>query len=142
MGAMFTGTPPILSLLALEAALELIGTLDPLAVRAKSEALGDFFIECVERECAGLGVALASPRAARERGSQVALRHTEAYGVVQVLIARGEIGDFREPDLLRFGLAPHYVRFAEVERVVHALRDVLREGAQRDPRFAQRNRVV
>ncbi len=61
---------------------------------------------------------------------------------MQALIARGVIGDFREPDLLRFGLAPHYVRFADVERAVHALRDVLREGAQRDPRFRQRKRVV
>jgi kynureninase len=136
------GTPPILSLLAFEAALELLGALDPLAVRAKSEALGDFFIACAERECAGLGVEIASPRAARERGSQIALRHAEAYEVMQALIARGVIGDFREPDLLRFGLAPHYVRFSDVERAVHTLRDVLAQGAQRDPRYRQRNRVV
>jgi kynureninase len=136
------GTPPILSLLALEAALELLGGVDPPAVRAKSEALGDFFIERVERECAGLGISLASPRAARERGSQIALRHAEAYEIVQALIARDVIGDFREPDLLRFGLAPHYVRFVDVERTAHVLRDVLRSGAQHDPRFRQRNRVV
>ena len=136
------GTPPILSLLAFEAALELLGGLDPRAVRAKSEALGDYFIECVERECAGMDVAIASPRAAGERGSQIALRHPEAYEVVQALLARGVIGDFREPDLLRFGLAPHYVRFVDVERAVQTLRGVLAEGAQRDPRFRQRKRVV
>jgi kynureninase len=136
------GTPPILSLLAFEAALELLGGLDPRAVRGKSEALGEFFIACVDRECAGLGVELASPRAAGERGSQIALRHAEAYEVMQALIARGVIGDFREPDLMRFGLAPHYVSFADVERAVHALRDVLAQGAQRDPRFRQRKRVV
>jgi kynureninase len=136
------GTPPILSLVAFEAALELLADLDSHAVRAKSEALGDFFIACVERECAGLDVAIASPRAARERGSQVALRHPEAYGVVQALLARGVIGDFREPDLLRFGLAPHYVRFVDVERAAQTLGDVLRDGAQRDPRFQRRNRVV
>ncbi len=61
---------------------------------------------------------------------------------MQALIARGVIGDFREPDLLRFGLAPHYVSFADVERAVHALRDVLVQGAQREPRFRSRNRVV
>jgi kynureninase len=139
---MLCGTPPMLSLLAFEAALELLGELDLRQLRAKSAALGAWFLACIERECQGLGVELASPRSPAERGSQLTLRHPQAYAVVQALIARGVVGDYREPNLLRFGLAPHYASFAELEHAAQRLRDVLREGAQHDPRFAQRAYVT
>ena len=76
-------------------------------------ALTDLFVRLVEQECGGFGFALASPREAERRGSQVSLRHPEGYAIVQALIARGVIGDFRAPDILRFGFAPAYVRFAD-----------------------------
>lgn len=139
---MLCGTPPILSLLAFEAALDVIEAADPTLVRAKSESLGDEFIEGIERECAGLDVSVVSPRDAASRGSQITLRHADGYPVVQALIARGVIGDFRAPDLLRFGLAPHYVSFGDVERAVTALRDVLTKKEHLDPRFQQRSAVT
>ena len=82
-------------------------------LRRKSVALTDLFVRLVEQECDGFGFALASPREAERRGSQVSLRHPEGHAIVQALIARGVIGDFRTPDILRFGFAPAYVRFAD-----------------------------
>ena len=120
------GTPPILSLAALEVGVDLALEADLGEVRRKSMALGDQFIALVERECAGLGLELAAPRDAARRGSQVSFSHPEGYAVMQALIARGVIGDFRAPDVLRFGFPPLYVRFADVGEAVAHLRDVLR----------------
>ena len=106
------GTPPILSLAALECGVATIerGGVDRL--RRKSTALTELFVRLVEQECAGFGLSLASPREAERRGSQVSLRHPEGYAIVQALVARGVVGDFRAPDLLRFGFAPAYLRFS------------------------------
>jgi kynureninase len=96
----------------------------------------------MDERCAGFDLTLASPRAAEERGAQVALRHVEGYSIVQALIARGVIGDFRAPDLLRFGFAPLYVRFVDVWDAVDALRAVMTGRIWDQPAFKQRAAVT
>jgi kynureninase len=120
------------------------------ALRAKSIALTERFIELVETRCAGHGLELVTPRAAAERGSQVCLARSEGgYAIVQALIARGVVGDFREgdkaqavPDILRFGVTPLYTRFVDVWDAVEQLRDVLQSGEWRESRFNQRAAVT
>ena len=129
------GTPPILSLTALDAALDAFSGVEMAAVRAKAGALGDLFIERVEARCAGKGLALASPRDATARGGQVSFRHPQGWAVMQNLIARGVIGDFRSPDVIRFGFAPLYVRRVDVWDAVEVLGEVLDAESWRDPRY-------
>jgi kynureninase len=136
------GTPPILSLKALEAGVDMLLEVDQRALRQKSTALTDVFIRLVDERCTGFGLTIASPRAAEERGAQVALRHVDGYAIVQALIARGVIGDFRAPDLLRFGFGPLYVRFIDVWNAVEALRVVMAEGIWDQPTFKQRAAVT
>ncbi len=121
------GTPDILSMLALEAALDVWDGVPVDAVRAKSLALTDFFLECVEAYVAEGRVACLTPRPHGERGSQVALRCEDAGEVMERLIGRGVVGDFRHPDVLRFGFTPLYVGFADVERAARVLAEVLEE---------------
>jgi len=135
------GTPPILSLAALDAALDLFAEVDLGALRTKSMALGQLFLELVEQECGG-ELEIACPRDAAHRGSQVALRHPEGYAVIQALIARGVIGDFRTPDVLRFGLAPLYLRFADVWDAVQHLKEVLTGREWDRPEHQQRAAVT
>ncbi|WP_338484679.1 kynureninase [Streptomyces sp. SCSIO 75703] len=129
------GTPDILSLLALEAALDVWDGVRIEGVREKSLALTDFFLRCVDAYAPGGRVESLTPRAHAERGSQVALRCVPAGGapdaaeVMRRLIARGVVGDFRRPDVLRFGFTPLYVGFADVERAARVLGEVLRETA-------------
>ena len=125
------GTPPMLSLLAMEAALSAFDGVDMAAVRAKSLSLTTMFIELADEQLAPLGFSVVTPRAEDARGSQVSLRHDEAYGVVQALIARGVIGDFREPDLVRLGFAPLYVRFVDVVTAIEQIVAVDRGGGAR-----------
>ncbi len=132
------GTPPILSLAALEAALELWREVDLSQVRRKSIALGELFIGLVEARCRGLGFVLASPREGSARGSQVSFRHAQGYAITQALIARGVIGDFRTPDLLRFGFAPLYTRYVDLWDAVEALAEVMASGAWNKPEFRER----
>ncbi|MCX7201597.1 MAG: aminotransferase class V-fold PLP-dependent enzyme, partial [Burkholderiales bacterium] len=139
------GTAPQLSLLALEVALDAFNGVDLGLLRAKSTALTSIFIEQLESAAAlGAqdGLALASPRTAQERGSQVALRHPQAYAIVQALIDRGVIGDFREPDLMRFGFAPLYVRHVDAFDAAQALHEVVSSRTWDQPRFAQRRTVT
>jgi kynureninase len=119
------GTPDILSMLALEAALEVWDGVGVEAVRAKSLALTDFFLECVAAYVPEGRVESLTPAAHGERGSQVALRCADAGEVMKRLIGRGVVGDFRHPDVLRFGFTPLYVGFADVERAVRVLAEVL-----------------
>ncbi|WP_039933265.1 kynureninase [Streptomyces viridochromogenes] len=119
------GTPDILSMLALEAALEVWDGVSVEAVRAKSLALTDFFLECVERYVPEGGVECLTPVAHGERGSQIALRCHDAGAVMKRLIERGVVGDFRAPDVLRFGFTPLYVGFADVERAARVLAETL-----------------
>ncbi|MBX9364386.1 kynureninase [Streptomyces massasporeus] len=119
------GTPDILSMLALEAALEVWDGVSVEAVRAKSLALTDFFLECVAAYVPEGRVACVTPLAHEERGSQIALRCDDAGDVMKRLIERGVVGDFRAPDVLRFGFTPLYVGFADVERAARVLAQTL-----------------
>ncbi|MGW2330526.1 kynureninase [Streptomyces sp. NPDC001700] len=121
------GTPDILSMLALEAALEVWDDVPVEAVRAKSLALTDFFLRCVERYVPAGRVQSVTPAAHAERGSQIALRCAEAGPAMAELIRRGVVGDFRRPDVLRFGFTPLYTGFAEVERAARVLAEVLED---------------
>ena len=129
------GTPPILSLAALDAALGAFDGVDMGAARAKAGALGDLFIERVEARCAGKGLTLVSPREAGVRGGQVSFRHPHGWTVMQNLIAGGVIGDFRSPDVIRFGFAPLYVRHTDVWDAVEVLGGILDSESWRDPRY-------
>ncbi|NNN37276.1 kynureninase [Streptomyces sp. S3(2020)] len=119
------GTPDILSMLALEAALEVWDGVSVEAVRAKSLALTDFFLECVAGYAPAGRVESVTPAAHEERGSQVALRCEDAGDVMKRLIERGVVGDFRSPDVLRFGFTPLYVGFGDVERAARVLGEVV-----------------
>ena len=141
------GTPPILSLAALECGVDTVLAADMCgglaAVRRKSMALTDLFIELVESRCADHGLSLVSPRAADERGSQVSFaRESGGYAIIQALIERGVIGDFRAPDILRFGFAPLYIRFVDVWDAANRLHEVLVSGVWREPRFNVRATVT
>ncbi|WP_330452747.1 MULTISPECIES: kynureninase [unclassified Streptomyces] len=119
------GTPDILSMLALEASLDVWDGVGIDAVRAKSLALTDFFLECVEAYAPEGRVTSVTPAAHAERGSQVALRCDDAEPVMAELIVRGVVGDLRRPDVLRFGFTPLYVGFADAERAARVLAEVL-----------------
>jgi kynureninase len=96
----------------------------------------------VEERCGRFGVTLAAPRLHAQRGSQVSFRHPNGYAVMQALIERGVIGDFREPDYMRFGFAPLYLRYADVDAAVSILHDILANEIWRAPRFAARATVT
>jgi kynureninase len=135
-------SPSILAMAALEEGVDLMLKADPAALRAKSLALTEGFMQLAESRCAGLGLVLATPRNPARRGSQVSFAHEGAYAVMQALIARGVIGDFRAPDLLRFGFTPLYVRHVDVWDAVEILRDVLATGAWKRPEFQLRAEVT
>ena len=141
------GTPPVLSLAALECGVDTVLAAEPLggmaALRTKSLALTRLFAELVQTRCAGHGLRLVSPTDDAQRGSQVCLARDEgAYAIVQALIERGVIGDFRAPDVLRFGFTPLYIGYAEVWDAVEHLRQVLDGGVWREARFQQRQQVT
>ena len=142
-----SGTPPILSMVALECGVDVLLAADQYggmsAIREKSLQLTALFMDLVESRCAGADVTLVTPREGRARGSQVAVAHaTHGYAIMQALIARGVIGDFRAPDILRFGLTPLYTRFVDVWDAVEQLARVLGNGEWREPRFAVRSAVT
>ena len=136
------GTQPILSLRALQGALEIWDEVDMHRLREKSVALTELFIRLVEGLCAGHGLVLESPRDPALRGSQVAFAHDHAYEIMQALIERGVIGDFRAPSTLRFGFTPLYLSHADVAHAARVLADVLESGLWREPRFAVRGAVT
>ena len=136
------GTAPILSLAALDAALDAFAGVDMKALRAKSIALGDLFLRLVRERCEGLGLEIASPVEGARRGSQISLRHPQGYALVQALISRDLIPDFRAPDIVRFGLTPLYMRYAEVWDAVEVLRDVLTTRSWDRPEFHRRRAVT
>jgi kynureninase len=136
------GTPGMLGLTALEAGVDLFAGQDMAAIEAKGLALGDAFIALVETRCASHGLTLASPRQAAARGSHVAFLHPAGYAIMQALIARGVIGDFRAPDALRFGLTPLYLGFGDVWDAVEILRQVMESGEYLQPRFSKRGAVT
>jgi kynureninase len=139
---MLCSSPSILAIAALEAGLELWQGVDLDQVEAKAGRLGDLFIGRVETRCAAFGLRLASPRETGLRGAQVSFAHPEGYAVMQALIARGVIGDFRAPDLIRFGFASLTTRFVDVHDAVEVLHEVLATGAYREPRYRVRAAVT
>jgi kynureninase len=142
VGRLRVGTPPILSLAALECGVASVVTAGVERLRAKSVALTELFIALVERDCREWGLEVVSPRDPVRRGSQVSLRHGEGYAIVQALIDAGVVGDFRAPDLLRFGFAPAYVRFVDVWDAVAALTKIMEEGGWDRPGYRVRARVT
>ena len=136
-----TGTPSILALAALEAGIDSFAGIAMAGVEAKSRSLSQLFVEEVEALC-GDEVQLMSPRDPRRRGSHVTFAHPEGYAVMQALIARGVIGDFRAPDLMRFGFAPLYNSFGEIVRAAQILGEVLQTREWDQPRFRERARVT
>lgn len=139
---MLCGTPPVLGLVALEAALAIWEGVEMTALRAKSLRLTELFMALVERECAGHGLKIVTPRDPARRGSHVSIACEHGYPVVQALIARGVIGDFRAPDLMRFGFTPLYLSYADVAQAVAHLADILNRQSWRDPGFAVRGAVT
>jgi len=147
------GTQPVLSLTALDTALDVFLEVEKLggmqALRKKSLALTGLFMNLVQAELAGHGFGIATPHEENLRGSQVSLTRSEgAYAIVQALIARSVIGDFRagdgksQPDILRFGLTPLYTRFVDVWHAVQHLKEVMDSGEWQAPRFSQKNTVT
>jgi kynureninase len=132
------GTPPVLGLAALECGVDLMLRAEMRALRQKSLALGQLFIECMERRCGEFGFRLVSPADPRLRGSQVSYAHEHGYEIMQALKERGVIGDFRAPDILRFGLTPLYLRYADIEEAVARLHDVCATRAWDKPEYRQR----
>jgi len=136
-----TGTPSILAMAALEAGLDTFEGVTMAQVEAKARALSDLFIDEVEARC-GTEVRLASPPNAAERGSHIVFAHDQGYAVMQALIARGVVGDFRAPDLMRFGFAPLYNSFSDVVRAARILGLVLESREWDQPRFRERSKVT
>jgi kynureninase len=137
-----TGTPSVLSMAALDAALDAFDGVSMDDVRAKSLRLTDYFVALAEKRLSQYGVGVEVPRDHERRGSQVCLRHPGAYALIQALIARQVVGDFREPDLARFGCAPLYVRFVDVWDAVDHMVDVLDSGEWEQPGYAVRAAVT
>ncbi len=137
---MRVGTPPILQLAALEASLDIWDTVDMAALRSRSLALTDQFIKGVEDACPTL--TLATPRDHAQRGSQVSFRHPEGNAIMQALISRGVIGDFRAPDIIRFGFTPLYTTHDEVAAAVEILSDIMAKSLWDTPQFKTRAKVT
>ena len=137
---MRVGTPPVLQLAALEAALDIWDHADIEDVRTQSLALTDRFIAGVEAACPTL--TLATPRDHAYRASQVSFRHPDGYAIMQALIARGLIGDFRSPDILRFGFTPLYIGVTDVDRAVEILSNVMANALWDDPKYKTRAKVT
>ncbi|MEU3756760.1 aminotransferase class V-fold PLP-dependent enzyme [Streptomyces olivoreticuli] len=136
------GTPPIPSMLALEAALTAFDGVDMEQVRAKSLSLTGFFLDCADTLLDGLGFTAVTPRAPERRGSQVTLRHPDAYALVRALAARGVIGDMRAPDMLRFGVNALYITHEDVLSAIRQLAEVVTSAEHRDEQFRLRTTVT
>lgn len=134
------GTPPILGLAALEVGVDLIAEIGVVRLYAKSQALSEFFLECLMAH--DVALELVSPPRSHERGSQLSFRHPEAYAICQALIARGVIGDFRAPDILRLGFAPAYLSFADIAAAARHVAEVLQTGEWQRPEFSERAAVT
>ena len=135
-----TGTPPVLGIAALEGGLDTFDGVTMERLWRKSVTLFEVFHACMERHCPELGC--ITPRAPEQRGSHISFRHDHAYELCQALIEQNVIGDFRAPDVIRFGLTPLYLGFEDVVRAVDRLAEILRSESWREPRFAVRLKVT
>lgn len=136
------GTPGVLSMIALSSALDVWDGVDLRMLRGKSERLAELFIAEVEERCAANGLKLASPRDPAQRGSQVSFHCADGYAVMQALIAEGVIGDFRAPDIIRFGLTPLYIGFTDIWEAARILERVMAERLWDRPEFKTRAAVT
>lgn len=136
------GTPPILGLAALDCGVEAFAGVTMEALWAKSIRLFDLFARLVEERCAGHGLACISPPEPERRGSHISFSHTHAFELCQALIAAGVIGDFRAPDVIRFGLTPLYLGFEDIWIAVERMREILATGRWREPQFSVRGKVT
>jgi kynureninase len=139
---LLSGTPSVLGMVALGAALDEWDGVDMVALRATSVALTSRFIERAEADLVPLGFEVVTPRNPDDRGSQVALAHEHAYAVIQAAIAVGVVGDFREPNLCRFGFAPMYTTLAEVDEAIDRLAVLVKAGDHLQPQHTQRRLVT
>ena len=136
------GTQPITSLAMVECGLDIFAQTDMASLRRKSLALTDLFIELVQSRCAAHDLTLITPLEHARRGSHVSFEHPEGYAIVQALIARGVIGDYREPKIMRFGFTPLYTSFTEVWDAVEILGEILDEKTWDQPQFKVRHSVT
>ncbi len=134
------GTSPVLGLTALEVGVDLIAEIGVDRLHGKSQALSEFFLDCLREH--GLTLDLVSPAASAARGSQLSFRHPHAYAICQALIARGVIGDFRDPDILRLGFAPAYLRFVDMAEAARHLAEIVQSGEWQGEAFTKRARVT
>lgn len=136
------GTQPVLSMIALECGVDVMLEADLQLVRQKSLAMADLFIQLVEEHCAGYGLELVTPRDGSKRGSQVSYSHPQGFPIMQALIAQGVIGDYREPNILRFGFTPLYVSYTDVWDTVNILANILSKRTWEKPEFQKRGNVT
>ncbi len=136
------GTPSVLATLALDCGVATFNGIAMPDVREKSLALADFFWALMDQHCSEFRFQCIAPRAHVERGSQLSFAHEDAYAVMQAIIDRGVIGDFRQPNLMRFGFTPLYTRFVDIWDAVIIIRDVMLSEAWRDAKYQQRNTVT
>jgi kynureninase len=139
---LLSGTPPVIALAALDAALDAFDGVDMRELRRRSVELGERFIAGVDAELSGFGFELATPREAARRGSQVSLRHEHAFEIVRAAACVGVIGDYREPGICRFGLAPLYTDLHDVDTAIERLAGVMAREDWRRPEFAVRSTVT
>lgn len=137
---MRVGTPPVLALAALDAALDVWERVDMHEVRRTSMRLAELFIAEVEARCPEME--LASPRDSDARGSHVSFRHPQGHAIIQAFIERGVIGDFRAPDTLRFGLTPLFITDSDIAAAVDVMADVMSTGVWRKPEYRRRALVT
>jgi len=137
---MRVGTPPVVQMAALDAALDVWEGVDMADLRQRSIELSERFMSSVLAGCPDL--ALASPEDPTARGSQVSFRHPQGYAIMQALIEAGVVGDFRAPDLVRFGITPLYLSEADIDRAAEKLAEIMGSGSWNDPRFHRRAAVT
>ena len=136
------GTQPVLSMTALECGIDLMLEADLNAIRQKSLQMGDLFIQLVEARCGDFGLELVTPREGSQRGSQVSYSHPQGFPIMQALIAAGVIGDYREPNILRFGFTPLYVGYTDIWDTVDILANILHNRTWEQAEFQQRGNVT
>ena len=136
------GTPPIIAYKAIESGLEIFKDLSIIEIREKSTKLSEMFIQLMKQECTEFGFTLFSPKNSEQRGSQISFLHENAYSIIQALISHGIIGDYREPNVMRFGISPLYMRFEDVWNAITCLREIMQTGQWHSEKFKNKNYVT
>ena len=136
------GTPPIIAYKAIESGLEIFKDLSIIEIREKSIKLSEMFIQLMQQECTEFGFMLFSPKNSEQRGSQISFLHENAYSIIQALISHGIIGDYREPNVMRFGISPLYMRFEDVWNAITCLREIMQTGQWQSEKFKNKNYVT